>query len=123
MEFTVIDKTTGKEPDLEKIARTEEWAKGLLYCDMDGFAITECGDLILLDMCGNYADASPERFEVRFAERTCTFSKCFDDDEQMPTCSACGYEADSDEILYAPGGEIVYGYDWCVGCGTKVVTR
>lgn len=68
MEFTVIDKVTGKEADIERIALTEEWAKGLAFCDMDGFAITECGDLILLDECGRYVDVSPERFEVRFAE-------------------------------------------------------
>lgn len=72
MEFTVIDKITGKEADVERIALTEEWAKGLIYCDMEGFAVTEYGDLILLDECGRYVDVSQERFEVKFAERTCT---------------------------------------------------
>lgn len=35
--FDVIDPKTGEYPDLEKIARTEEWAQNLIYCDMDGF--------------------------------------------------------------------------------------
>jgi hypothetical protein len=64
MAFTVIDKKTGYYPDLEKIALKEEWAKGLCYCDMDGFAILEDGNLILMDECGKYAYCPANRFEV-----------------------------------------------------------
>ncbi len=66
IEFTVIDNNTGKYPDLWEIALKEEWAKGLVYCDMDGFAILEDGNLILMDECGNYAFCPGGRFTVEF---------------------------------------------------------
>jgi len=62
--FHVIDKTTGKEPDLERIVLDEEWASDLIYCDMEGFALLEDGNLILLDECGNWAYCPYDRFEV-----------------------------------------------------------
>lgn len=65
LEFDVVDTTTGKYPDWERIAREEAWAKGLVYCDMDGIAIREDGSLILLDECGNCASCPPDRFEIR----------------------------------------------------------
>ena len=65
MEFDVVDTTTGKYPDWERIAREEAWAKGLVYCDMDGIAIREDGSLILLDECGNCVSCPPDRFEIR----------------------------------------------------------
>ena len=64
-EFDVVDTKTGEYPDLEEIALTEEWAKGLMYCDMDGFAIREDGSLILLDECGNCVSCPQDRFEIR----------------------------------------------------------
>lgn len=64
--FNVIDPKTGKYPDLEKIARTEEWAQNLAYCDMNGFCINEDGNLILLDECWNYAYCPLDRFKVTF---------------------------------------------------------
>jgi hypothetical protein len=64
MRFRVIDKTTGIEPDLEYIALKEEWAKHLVYCDMDGFALTEDGILMLFDECGSYAFCPLNRFTV-----------------------------------------------------------
>ena len=64
--FTVIDNTTGNYPDCEKIALEEEWAKGLIYCDIDTFAITEDGNLILMDDCGNCAYCPCDRFTVVF---------------------------------------------------------
>ena len=64
--FHVIDNKTGREPDCEKIALKEDWAKHLIYCDIDEFAITESGTLILLDDCGNCAWPPPERFTVVF---------------------------------------------------------
>lgn len=65
LEFDVLDTTTGKYPDWERIAREEVWAKGLVYCDMDGVAIREDGSLILLDECGNCVSCPPDRFEIR----------------------------------------------------------
>ena len=65
LEFDVVDTKTGKYPDWERIARKESWAKGLVYCDMDGIAIREDGSLILLDECGNCVSCPPDRFEIR----------------------------------------------------------
>ncbi len=64
--FTVIDNETGAYPDCEKIALSEEWAKHLIYCDIDTFAVTEDGNLILLDDCGNFAFCPADRFTVVF---------------------------------------------------------
>lgn len=66
--FDVIDTKTGEYPDLEKIALTEEWAQGLVYCDMDGFAVREDGSLILLDECGNCVSCPSGRFEIRLQD-------------------------------------------------------
>ena len=64
--FTVLDLLTGQPPDVEKIARTEEWASELVYCDVEGFAMLEDGGLILCDECGNYAFCPTDRFWVVF---------------------------------------------------------
>ena len=68
--FKVIDKKTGKEADVEEIALHEDWAKGLVYCDIEGFAITEDGELILADECGKFAYCPVDRFEIQFDEPT-----------------------------------------------------
>ena len=62
--FYVIDKLTGKEADMYEIALKEEWAKNLVYCDMEGFALQEDGSLILVDECGAFAYCPEDRFEV-----------------------------------------------------------
>lgn len=67
--FTVRDKKTGRYPDLEYIALHEEWAKGLVYCDMEGFAIEEDGSLLLLDECDNSRYCPVGRFEIVWEEQ------------------------------------------------------
>lgn len=62
--FAVIDKQTKREADEYKISIKEDWAKDLCYCDMDGFAITQDGNLILLDECGKYTYCPCDRFEI-----------------------------------------------------------
>lgn len=62
--FCVIDKQKGKEADEYQIALKEEWAKDLMFCDMDGFAIKQDGSLILIDECGNFKYCVPDRFEI-----------------------------------------------------------
>ena len=62
--FRVINKRTGKEPDLCQLARRCKWAKHLVYCDMEGFAVEEDGTLILLDECGNVAYPPNGMFEI-----------------------------------------------------------
>jgi hypothetical protein len=64
MAFRVIDTKTKKEADTYKIALKEEWAKGLIYCDMEGFFIGEDGTLILVDECGKFAYCPEGRFIV-----------------------------------------------------------
>ena len=66
--FTVIDKNTGKEADAYMIARRCKWARHLVYCDIEGFAIEEDGTLILLDECGNVAYCPDGRFDVVFSK-------------------------------------------------------
>lgn len=66
LSFKVIDRRTMSEADIEKIALTEAWADDLTYCDMQGFAIEEDGNLILLDECGNYAYCPPGRFIIEY---------------------------------------------------------
>ena len=63
--FDVVDTKTGEYPNLEKIALKEDWAKHLMYCDMEGFAIEEDGTLLLLDECGRQACCPVGRFEIR----------------------------------------------------------
>lgn len=62
--FIVIDNKTGKEADIGKIALKEDWAKGLMYCDMEGFALLQDGNLILMDECGRYEYCPSGRFTV-----------------------------------------------------------
>ena len=68
IEFTVVDNRTGDYPDLEEIALKEEWAKDLIYCDMEGFAISEDGTLMLLDECGGVAYCPEDRFTIVLAK-------------------------------------------------------
>jgi hypothetical protein len=62
----VVDAETGAEPDLEAIALHELWAKGLIYCDMEGWAIEEDGALLLLDECGQHRYPPEGRFRVEW---------------------------------------------------------
>lgn len=68
MKFRVIDNKTGKEADAWNIALHEKWAQSLVYCDMEGFAITEDGTLVLMDECGHSVYCDAERFKVVFEE-------------------------------------------------------
>lgn len=64
MLFWVVDKKTGREADPGDIALHEDWAKGLIYCDMEGFALLQDGQLILVDECGNFEYCPEGRFDV-----------------------------------------------------------
>ena len=61
MTFTVIDNKTGKKPNFENICH-EKWTRHLLKDDIDQFAVTEDGHLILMDDCGNFAYCPDGRF-------------------------------------------------------------
>lgn len=64
--FEVIEKKTGKVPDITQIALTEKWASNLVYCDLEGFFISQNGSLVLADECGNFTYCPIDRFEIRF---------------------------------------------------------
>ena len=68
LKFSVIDNKTGEYPDLYTIALKEDWAKGLLYCDMEGFSVNEDGQLILSDECGKFVYCQSDRFTVVFED-------------------------------------------------------
>ena len=64
MTFTVIDKETGREVSewvIRKIAKNG----GLIEFDIDQFAVTEDGSLILLDDCGNCTYCAQDAFQIR----------------------------------------------------------
>lgn len=86
MKFRVMDNKTGKEADPYEIALHEEWAQGLVYCDMEGFAITEDGDLVLMDECGTCVYCDPERFKVVFED------KRPHEEKKCPICGSDLYE-------------------------------
>ena len=65
--FTVVWTATGAsvtDAELAEIALHEPWAKGLFYCDMEGFAVDPDGTLILLDECGRYREPPTGLFKV-----------------------------------------------------------
>ena len=95
MEFRVIDMKTGKEADPYEIALREEWAQGLVYCDMDGFAILQDGTLLLVDECGNFEYCDGERFKV-----------VFEDIRPQGTCKTCKhYNPYRDQFSYGYRGD------------------
>ena len=47
--FKVIDLQSNQLADTENIASSEDWADGLIFYDMWGFALLENGSLILVD--------------------------------------------------------------------------
>ena len=64
MTFTVVDKKTGKYPDIKQIALEKNRADGTVYCSVIGFALLENGALLFLDTCGRYSDVPEGRFTV-----------------------------------------------------------
>lgn len=63
MTFKVIDNKTKKAPNLNKICY-EKWANHLGKYDIDQFAITEDGYLILIDDCDNLVYCPDGRFTI-----------------------------------------------------------
>jgi len=61
----VLDRVTGEMADVDRIS-SEEWAKGLVYTNISGFALMQDGTLILTDECGNFVYCPPDRFEVEW---------------------------------------------------------
>lgn len=86
MRFYVIDKRTGKEPifDGNHIFR-ESWCKGrLIERDIDGWYISEDGQLALVDDCCNMAYPPPDRFEIVYDALTvCDIEQIMDEIEKV----------------------------------------
>ena len=112
--FTVIDKLTGEYPDLENIALHEEWAKGLVYCDMEGFALEEDGSLLLLDECDNSRYCPPNRFEIIWntAGHWIVLDNC---SNSGIYCSEC--QAKIFDFTHKPKDKIS---QFCPHCGAKM---
>lgn len=64
MKLKFIDLLTGEEP---KDLSSEDWVKdGLCWTDIEGFALTEDLEIVLLDECGNYIWPPADRFAFVF---------------------------------------------------------
>lgn len=64
MKFEVIDTTTGRPPSEKVIDRIAK-EYGLMRHDIDQFAVTEDGHLVLIDDCGNCSYLNAERFNLK----------------------------------------------------------
>lgn len=63
-EFEVINKKTKKpitDRQVDNIARKND----LLVYDIDGFALTDCGQIILMDDCGKFCYLDMNKYTVR----------------------------------------------------------
>ena len=130
MKFKVIDKKTGKEADVEEIALHEDWAKDLIYCDIEGFAITEDGELILADECGKYAYCPDGRFEVQFDSDKALEEKphgewIYGEDEQGQDgwfCSECDFFVPWYYGFYKNDINFIRDYKACPHCLAEMIT-
>lgn len=111
MKFHVIDKRTGKEPifDHNHIFK-EKWFKesGLIWCDIDGWYISEDGQLALIDDCGKCVWVDQNRFVVVIDEPTvCDIEQIRAEIKQIPThdeytgesYNAYGFKSDALDII------------------------
>ena len=73
MKFHVIDRKTGKEPT-DRVITNIARKGGLMTMDIDGFYVSEEGDLVLVDDCGNATWVDQERFKAVLDEPRTT--KC-----------------------------------------------
>ena len=67
MTFSVIDKDTGREVS-EKVISKIAKNGGFMEFDVDQFAITEDGNIVLLDECGNFTYCVQDAFEIKIDE-------------------------------------------------------
>ncbi len=60
----IIDNTTERPPSAELITRIAK-EYGLVEMDIDQFALTEDGHIVLIDDCGNCSYVDAEGFNLR----------------------------------------------------------
>lgn len=63
--FEVIDITTGRPPSSELLERIAK-EYGLMEMDIDQFAVTEDGHLLLVDDCGRCSYVDTEGFNLKY---------------------------------------------------------
>lgn len=63
--FTIIDKRTGEEVDIDNLIEELDLNTNLMVNDIEGFAIGENGEIYLLDECGNFVFVEPDNYDVR----------------------------------------------------------
>lgn len=66
MTIDIIDNITGRPPS-EKLIDCIAKEYKLMRHDIDQFAVTEDGHLILLDDCGNFCYVDRNRFDLRIS--------------------------------------------------------
>lgn len=64
MMIEIIDNSTGRPPSEKLIDRIAK-EYGLMEMDIDQFAVTEDGHVVLLDDCGRYSYVDTEGFNLR----------------------------------------------------------
>ena len=62
--FKVIDRRTAEEADIAMLAEKEAWVTFRAE-NIEAFAITELGDLILCDKFGSFIICPLRRFEIK----------------------------------------------------------
>jgi len=71
MIFQIIDRRTGKEPTNRVINNIAK--KGnLITCDIEGFFVSEEGQIILADECGNFTYVDPNRITATITDKVLT---------------------------------------------------
>ena len=66
--FKVIDTWSGREANISELTE-ENWVSDRLYIyEIDGWWVSEDGNLILMDDCGKFAYAHMERFKIEVCE-------------------------------------------------------
>lgn len=63
MNLTIWDKLKGKPVDVDDL-KDEDWVQNsnVLPMDLENFAVTEDGQVLLIDTCGNYTMLDGNRF-------------------------------------------------------------
>ena len=64
MSIEIIDNTTGRPPSAKLIDRIAK-EYGLMEMDIDQFAVTEDGHVVLIDDCGRCSYVDTEGFNLR----------------------------------------------------------
>lgn len=63
--FTIIDKRTGEEVDIDNLIEELDIKTKIMVNDIEGFAIGEYGEIYLLDECGNFIFVEPDNYDIR----------------------------------------------------------